>query len=499
MIAAAAGILLCAAFTQTGCKSCRTTPEQSESPVETAQTTVPETTQIPVQESTQESTAVPETEPVTIPTKSENVIRYRTFFGKTMQDQVAELNLRTLATEGSMLFDVLSDETYTAERILQMIESYSLNSFVTLNGQPFTDEQKQALDAYRNLEGLRTLAADKKTIDKQWAILTENANVRSFPTEDVGLSAGMDPHFDLFQETKLLYATGVQVLWHTADWKWYFVQGENYYGWIKAEDFAFCSFEDFEFFVSPSDFLVTVSTGGSKPWHRMGVILPMEQTVSKDGGYQVRIPVRNSDGTLKKQLYILGAGGIDEGEYNLGFLEFSNESLRQMMTKMIGVPYGWGDMDNEGRMAYDCSSTVNSALRVFGIYMPRNSSCYKYSGAEVIDVSGMSTEEKYRVLEEHPVAALMAPGHVMFNDHVYNETSSDPQTKAMHSIIHNTSMYGTKQRTDAGEQIVSTPFYECVRTEFEEMYRNDNTDLYITKLALVIDFEAATSPALKKY
>ena len=441
--------------------------------------------------------------PSTIPHEIDgDVIAYRSFFGKTMMNRIAELNLKTLENEQSGLFDLLSDLRFTAEDVLRMIESYSCESFTKIDGAPFTEEQKKELIDYRNLTELQKRVNEKtERIDEQFAILTENADLRSFPTDVYGQTETSDPHFDLFQETKLLYATGIRILWSTEDRVWYFVQGENYYGWIRAEDCAICTRDEFESFVAPRQFTVTVSAAGSKPWERTGVILPYEQKLVKDGGFQVILPERADNGTLKVLPYVIGAGNTGNAEYSDGFLPFTPELFNRQMNRMLGTPYGWGDMDNGGSSGFDCSSTVNSVMKCFGIYMPRNSSQYRYSGAALIDLSGKSTEEKYSLVEEHPFSVLAAPGHVMFNNYLFNMASSDLSMASKHSVIHNTTAFlmpdYASDKAEKQDTLSKREFYECVRTELEDMYSGDGT-LYLNKINLMLDFEPFFVPASVK-
>ncbi|MBR3036546.1 MAG: SH3 domain-containing protein [Lachnospiraceae bacterium] len=428
-----------------------------------------------------------------------DVIAYRTFFGKSMQIGVAVLNYRTIAAEGSGLYDLSSRDIFTHERVLRMIESYSLDPFVLLDGHSFSAEEKESLKQYRNTDALRK-ADLSQPVEVRLAVLTQNADLRSFPTDRIGLSAGMDIHFDLFQETKLLYGSCVKVLWQTSDLQWYFVQGENYYGWIRYTDLAFCSETDFETFFCPDQFIVTLSHEGTKPWHRMGVVLPYREIpVSSDRVERVVLcPVRKEDGTLEVRTDRISSEESTSDQYSDGFLPFSNDAFRKLMETMLDAPYGWGDMDNEGKMAYDCSSTLNSVLKCFGIYMPRNSSQYRYSGAEVIDMTGLSAGEKFRLLEEHPASALMAPGHVMFNDGLYSGSSSEPDESGKHSIIHNAAVFGVSQQTsDDTAEIVRFECYHCVRSQLEDIYGSDYTVPYIGKIALLLDFSSAESPLAK--
>ena len=154
MILTAALAVLFAAGSCAGLKGCNRAEEPGTLP-ESREDTLPETTR-----QTETPADVTEsTEPLppsTVPHEVDgDVIAYRSFFGKKMMIRIADLNFRTLENEGSGLFDLLSDKRFTASEVLQMIETYSCDSFTTADGRPFTEERKAALKDYRNLDELR--------------------------------------------------------------------------------------------------------------------------------------------------------------------------------------------------------------------------------------------------------------------------------------------------------------------------------------------------------
>jgi len=79
--------------------------------------------------------------------------------------------------------------------------------------------------------------------------------------------------------------------------------------------------------------------------------------------YIVHIPSRENNGSLTfKKGYLRS----DE-DVHRGFLPYTQENVAHQGFKMLGHPYGWGDMFG-GR---DCSRFIMDLFRTFGILMPR--------------------------------------------------------------------------------------------------------------------------------
>ena len=398
LLIALAGALIClCSCSDTGVSQKAETEPQTKRETETA----PET----------ETATVTETEPPssTEPESEEPAEKTAVFFGKKMPEEVAEVNRKTLSDPKSMLFDLFSDELYTAGRIIEMINEYSIPEGGFLGADPAGETLRHAVTANRNLQTLYDRrdgkSAASPVIQERYGILVTNASVRSFPTKLRFTSSGKVTEFDLFQETVLPFASGVHVLHESSDGKYFFCQGEYYHGWIDKEEIALTDRETFLEFLSPETFAVSLGTDESVSWNRLGLILPV--SASTDTELVLRLPERTAEGGLG---FSEIAVDRNSGRYHVGFLPFSGEKATEIALSLLGTPYGWGDEHG----FYDCSGFTGALYRVFGYYLPRNSSILDRFGGKKIDLRGMDIEEKKALLRYYPGAVLSWPGHAMY-------------------------------------------------------------------------------------
>ena len=331
------------------------------------------------------------------------------FFGKKMPEHVAEVNRKTLSDPKSMLFDLFSDELYTAERIIEMINDYEIPEGGFLDADPAGETLRSAVTSNRNLQTLYDRRDGKiaasPVIQERYGILVTNASVRSFPTKMRFTSSGKETDFDLFQETVLPFASGVHVLHESKDGKYFFCQGEYYHGWIDKEEIALTDRETFVEYLSPETFAVSLGTDESVSWNRLGLILPV--SASTDTELVFRLPERTVDGSLG---FYETTVSKDPVKYSVGLLPFSAEKATEIALSLLGTPYGWGDEHG----FYDCSGFTGSLYRVFGYYLPRNSSILDSFGGKKFDLRGMDIEEKKALLRYYSGAVLSWPGHAMY-------------------------------------------------------------------------------------
>lgn len=372
------------------------------------------------------------------------------FFGKPMSKEVAEVNERTLSESSSLLFDVLSDRSFTRTDVLSMIQSYKLPDGQYL-GDRFLDQAlKDLLHQNRNLDALDPGAYDQETAVKiEYGILVQNANVRAFPTSERLTSSGRAENDDLLQESVLPYASGVWILHHSEDGMFDFCVGETYFGWIQTEDIALTDRDTFRTYLSPDHFLVSFGTDEGFLYNRIGLILPVSEML-KDR-YICELPERNAEGGLKKRSReILKT----DDAYHLGFLPYSSDLVFRAAKRLIGTPYGWGDEYG----LYDCSSFAGLIYRLFGYYLPRNSSLMRYFGGEIKDLSVCSESEKQSEIERHPGAVLVMPGHVM----LYTGSCTGTDADVIHAV--------------KGWYRIDGSLYEAYRivgSSFSEMFGSD--------------------------
>ncbi len=313
--------------------------------------------------------------------------------------EIAEKNRISFGMAGNGMVDLDTFQPQSAAQIRSMIEAYQIPNYPYYGGRPRTAQDDQALLASRNLDSLQD------PVNVRYGVIVSNAAVRSFPTDSAMTAGGSPGEFDYIQETMLGVGEGVVICHQTADQSYSFVQGYQYCGWIRTDCVGFCSREQMNEFIHPSSFVVVTDAAvyADNKKLRMGTRLPL----AGDGGgeWYVTIPRPAPDGSL-----VTGIVGISKGSSHQGYLPYTEEGLLIQAQKMVGQPYGWGDMNEN----MDCSSTMNCIYKSFGILMPRNTSQLASSSATVIGLSGMGVEEKRAVIRQSgPGSMLLMPGHVV--------------------------------------------------------------------------------------
>jgi len=310
---------------------------------------------------------------------------------------------------------LVHSEVITGSKVKTLIESYSLiNKYnIYKDGVSITSDEKQAILDNRNLENI----LDSTNV--KYGIVTEFLPVRSYPT----LYYSDQLKKDRFQETSLNVGEGV-IIYHTSkDGGWYFIQAQNYYGWIEASKIGLCSMEVMHEFINATDFILITADKlkVGNTFIRMGQTLPY--SFKNDEDYTVSYPTRDEDGNLLlKSTKVLNSSDISEG-----YLDYTIANVFSQAFKMLGIPYSWGDKYIDGR---DCSSTQNAIYACFGFKMPRNTSNQSkipvYSNA----VSNINSEIMKDTLR--PGSLIFSSGHVLMyigedengNSYVFHNTSS---------------------------------------------------------------------------
>ena len=309
-----------------------------------------------------------------------------------------QINSATMANAASGVIDVTALETVTADEVRAWIEDYSYGEWPYLDGAEVTQADKDELLSRRNLDGI------SDTISILYGVVTNNAAVRAFPTWRKA-SKSLDVNaFDYIQESMLLIGEPVAVVHQTADGIWSFVQATNYRGWIETSRIAFCTLDELKAWQRAERAVVTdAKITLLNDVLRMGTALPA--SVDEDGTIIVSLPQADENGGLT----IKAAETTQEG-IHFGYLAFTQENVLEQAKKLIGTAYGWGDSNGD----MDCSSTMNSIYRCFGILLPRNTSELAQTGTEVVSLEGMTQEEKLdQIHSMKPGTLLVMKGHVV--------------------------------------------------------------------------------------
>ena len=392
------------------------------------------------------------------------------FFGHYMNADIAALNQRTLNSEGAHLYDVLSEPSFGAESVRALIEAYSFPETAYLGGEPRTDDRTWEIMENRNLSAL-----SEENFGIRYALLTDNADVRAFPTMLPAKNELTEESFDLLQESGFSLGEGVIVLHESADGAFLFVQGSNYSGWIEREKAAFCGFSEFSEYLSAEDFIVVLKQRFmlNSQAMRLGTVLPYRERTEE--GFTVLLPERSESGEL-----IIREEMVPDDPQSVsdGFLPYSVEDLTNRSFTLTGFPYGWGDTNQY----YDCSSTAGLLYQCYGIRLPRNTSWMKGfdgGGAYRISLEGLSDEEKLQEIVKHPGAVLVMNGHAM----IYGGTRTDEEGNTHYIVVHANSGYYDSPAAD-----VFHPVYATVEADLLGLYRADGT-LFLSAVHTLLYYE----------
>ncbi len=352
---------------------------------------------------------------------------------------------------------------YTALDVSRLIEGYSLPSRKVFDNHEITAADKESLLQARNLSVLQNTGAAIANV--RYGILVSNTDLRSFPTEK-RLTSEVQGRFDYLQETRLLMSEPVLVLHESADGDWCFVQAQNYCGWIREKDIAYCTKESFgelaDTFADVDSVRVAVVTkngqyrlGDSELYLRMGTRLLCDS--AEGDRLKLKLPCRGTAGALEWKDVSVSCTDIDGVTcFSAGYLPYTRANVMMLAERLLGTPYAWGDAlsfgadpAEHGDNGMDCSSTVSAVFRCFGFVMPRNTGTQRMLDCEKRELSGLSVAGRKEVLDGLQGGELLyTSGHVMLYLGKVN---------GEYYILHNTS---TESRDDGG----TDAFYRCLIT-----------------------------------
>lgn len=260
----------------------------------------------------------------------------------------------------------------------------------------------------------------------RYAVTVRNTEERILPTAERGFQNIDNSLFDDHIMTMLLAAEPLLVLHQSLDGMWYFVIGQYApAGWVYKDDIAFCSDRKSWEETQSGDFLLVTANRirldmkdpGGRDYTELSMgtklkLMPADSvhtdTDQRFGKnvYAVSFPYRKEDGMLGlREVFLPAREGV-----HVGYLPYTRRNILNLAFSCLGDRYGWGGTFG----ARDCSSYIQDIYRCFGILLPRNSSRQIEFHGRTLDLSGMSTEQKYKVLKKEavPGSVMYMPGHV---------------------------------------------------------------------------------------
>jgi cell wall-associated NlpC family hydrolase len=338
---------------------------------------------------------------------------------------IAAFNQQLFDTDPHVVKPLTTPNNFSKNELIAKIQSISSipkSARFYENGAQLTAQEFKVYTDNLNIQGVK----DNNKV--QFGLVTQRSALRTFPTLDRVFNKGMDFDLDRFQETGVFPTEPVAILHISTDGKWLLVQNYNYLAWVQRSDIAIGDKQEIQTYLNHQDFLlisgakVLTSYVPNEPEISqvqldMGVKIPLLSSTeqhgelygqSTAGSYEVKLPVRNKDGSLSIKVALIGR----TQDVQKGYLEYTPENVIAQAFKFLGERYGWGH-DYNGR---DCTGFVGEIYKTFGILMPRNSGQQgngKYGTNFRFDKNS-DRASKMAVIEKLQIGDLIyIPGHVM--------------------------------------------------------------------------------------
>lgn len=302
------------------------------------------------------------------------------------------LDAAAVAARNARLFDVDASVTRLDSLPVSMTVEAIRERVLALSTLPttiryFADGRIVPASDRARWEAALDLAAldnvDKDVRPLRWALVTQRAPLRTFPTLERVFSMPGETDLDRFQESALFPGTPVAVLHASADGAWRFVQAPNYAAWIAADALAFGDRDTVLGYAARATRVITaaearLATTPEAPALSglvldMGTTLPERRDVDPTttingqaamGNIVLELPTRDADGALRLVPALLPRSEPSRD----GPLPASRANVLRQAFRFLGERYGWGH-DVDGR---DCSGFVAEVYRSVGIVLPRN-------------------------------------------------------------------------------------------------------------------------------
>ncbi|MBR5122846.1 MAG: SH3 domain-containing protein, partial [Anaerotignum sp.] len=346
-------------------------------------------------------------------------------------EEIKAFNTDTFLADGTMVMDLKSAAaTYNGiSRNASLVSSSTSDAQYYLSWTYDKDGNKTDWAYFQEMIDNTQDPNAKEVMPTRYGIAVNRTIVQVFPSDKFLL----DDPYDKDSDNMALSAVPVNeplIIYNTsADGKYYLARIASCSGWVPAEDVALCA--DKEEWLSawdlPSEELLVVygnkvytdrsyeTPETSKRMLTTGTSLELVTDLVPDQrvgnrspyhNYVVYLPVRNEDGSYRKELALIP----EKAQVSIGYLPLTMENIAMVTLNHLGDAYGWGGMlDVE-----DCSGLVRTVYSCFGLEVARNGNWQWNMNMKKIDMTNMSLEEKCMILDEMPLgSALCFPGHEM--------------------------------------------------------------------------------------
>ncbi|MBF0490637.1 MAG: SH3 domain-containing protein [Candidatus Omnitrophica bacterium] len=253
-------------------------------------------------------------------------------------------------------------------------------------------------------------------VEPRYALVTNFANQRFFPTKEGLYAKRGDLDFDELQNSGLDIGTAVAVVHESLDKKWVYVLSSLSDGWVEADKLVIGDMQQIKNYEQMKDFVVITSPRADLfldasmtiyyEFVRMGNKLPFLDDNAQQ--WVVQIPGRSKEGQLQ-----MVKAYIPKAQAHRGYLPYTARTIYNQAFLMLDKPYGWGDMNGQ----QDCSRFLQMVFATVGIELPRDSKNQAQVGVELasFDETMGDNKTKLNALQTAQGALTLLPlkGHIM--------------------------------------------------------------------------------------
>lgn len=273
------------------------------------------------------------------------------------------------------------------------------------NLKPYTLSDGQKL--------LDSMQIDLYPSANQKAIITRNTHVRAVPSILPKFSKRDGYPFDRWQNSLIFSGTPVLITHYDSSRRFAHIESAFVYGWVEVRDVAFVSDKDVQqimgwnSYITPNRDNITLidSKKHFLTQAKIGQIFAIKNKTPDF--YEVYVVLRQENGYAH-----ISTAKVKKQDFVLFPSEFDQALVADLLTQLMGRPYGWGGMYEER----DCSALVRDIFAHNGIFLPRNSKAQVFYGKNSVDLSKMSPTDKeaYIIANATPFYTILwLQGHIM--------------------------------------------------------------------------------------
>ncbi|MEN6331901.1 MAG: SH3 domain-containing protein [Smithella sp.] len=339
---------------------------------------------------------------------------------------------------------------------------YALPATIDIDSKRFAanfgygeNKRKHTGDWYKKL--LQNAALDNYPNALYRAITVRNTNLRALPTERPHFNKpGGDSDgwpFDNLQRSSVAANTPIFVCHLSADQTWALVETSFTFGWMPVEDFGrvddnfIKEWESGRYAVITRDQTgIFYQNGQLALKSSLGYRFPLVGETQKKLEILVAAKSNFSDcAVIKKSHVARDAAAVAP-------LRLTSLNVVKIANELIGEPYGWGGLYGNR----DCSSMTRDFFSVFGLWLPRHSEDQVKEAGTYIDLKGMTSEQKEKVIMEKAIPYLTLiwrKGHVMLYI-----GAKDGQPLIFHNVwgVRTKDLRGFEGRKIIGQAVITT-------------------------------------------